>query len=83
MRFWLKQCAIAFDQFVNALLGGYADETLSSHAYRLHRGGKPLGFMRHVIDRLFWFDPDHCHESFLAERKGSHLPPEYRNGSTN
>ena len=81
MRFWLKQIAIAIDQLINALIGGYADETLSSHAYRLHRDNRLFGFMRHVLDTLFWFDADHCRESFLAERTKLQLPPEYRNGA--
>lgn len=30
----LKQIAIAFDQLLNAMLGGMADETLSARAHR-------------------------------------------------
>ena len=32
----LKQVRIAIDQLLNALLGGYADESLSSRAYTLY-----------------------------------------------
>lgn len=35
---WLHQVAVALDQVANAVLGGYADETLSA---RMHRGGTP------------------------------------------
>ena len=31
----MKQIAIAFDQLINAVLGGYADETLSARAHRM------------------------------------------------
>ena len=31
----MKQVAIAFDQLINTLLGGYADETLSARAHRM------------------------------------------------
>ena len=37
---YLKQVLIAFDQLVNALLGGWADESLSAHAWRQHLEGK-------------------------------------------
>ena len=37
---YLKQVLIAFDQLINALLGGWADESLSAHAWRQHLEGK-------------------------------------------
>jgi len=69
---WIKNVLIAIDQLVNALLGGWCDETLSSHA---HRSCKPLA---KVIDLLMFFDPDHCRRSFYSERSRSQLPPEMR-----
>lgn len=80
----MKQIAIAFDQFLNALLNlllieAWADETLSSHAYRMHRDGKPWGFLMHVIDTLFFWQKMHCYESYLSERNRMQLPPEFRN----
>lgn len=79
LKFWLKQSAIAFDQLINALLcGGWADETMSSVAWRMEQQGHWFGFMRRVIDTLFWFDKDHCRTSFEAERNRSQLPPEAR-----
>jgi len=78
MKFWLKQIAVAFEQCLNALLGGWADETLSSHAYRLEMTGKPFGFMRRVIDAVMFLDPDHCRESYLSETKRMQAPPETR-----
>ena len=79
VKFWLKQSAIAFDQFLNAFLcGGWADETMSSVAWRMEQEGRWFGFMRPVIDTIFFFDPDHCRTSFEAERNRSQLPPEAR-----
>lgn len=75
---YLKQIAIAIDQLLNALIGGYADETLSSHAYRMWLQGKPWGFLKYVIDRLFFLEQEHCLSSYLSERKGLQLPPELR-----
>ena len=68
----LKQIAIALDQLVNTIFGGWADETLSA---RLYRTRSPF---RKVIDLLFFFDKDHCHTSYLSEIKRAQLPPEYR-----
>ena len=34
------------DQGGNVAMGGYADETMSSHLHRLHRDGKPWGWLR-------------------------------------
>lgn len=73
----LYQVLIAVDQFFNTLTGGWADETLSSRAYRLkHR--MPFTFYRWLIDVLFWFDKDHCKESYLSEIHRRQYPPELR-----
>ena len=77
LRHWVKQNALALDQVGNTLLGGWADETLSSHAYRLHRDGKRFGFTMHIIDALF--GAGHCYESYLSEKKRTQLAPEFRN----
>ena len=79
MRHWLLQVFIALDQLVNALLGGWADETLSSRAWRMEVKGRPWGrVMRPLIDVLLFFDPQHCHSSFRAEREQRQSPPEMR-----
>jgi hypothetical protein len=72
-----KAIFIALDQFVNAVLGGWPDETLSSRAWRWEQKGKRK-WPRELIDRLFFFDPEHCRESFESERQGRQLPPEAR-----
>lgn len=68
----LKQIAIAIDQLVNALLGGYADETLSARAYRTQ---SPL---ERYIDAIFFWDENHCRTSFQSELERRQLPPQYR-----
>lgn len=77
MSYWLN-FAIAIDQFFNALFGGACDETLSSRAYRLdkERGRK---WPRILIDLLFFFDKNHCYESYLSEIERKQLPPQMRN----
>ena len=77
VRFWTQQVVIAIDQFINALLGGWADETMSSRAYRLrHRW--PYKAYRFLIDLLFLFDPSHCKASYESERLRMQSPPELR-----
>jgi hypothetical protein len=73
MNHWLLQTLIALDQFFNAfLLGGWADETLSSRSYREYPR------LAKIIDTLLWFDPKHCEASFNSERDRAQEPPELR-----
>ena len=62
---------IALDQFLYVLItlgNGAPDETMSAAAWRMERAGKWQGkLFRLLIDRLFWFDPDHCQKAFQAE----------------
>ncbi len=75
----IKQILIAIDQLFNALLGGYADETLSSRAWRLYTRDRLSGrILKPVIDTLFFFDKDHCYNAFLSEVKRRQLPREFR-----
>jgi hypothetical protein len=73
----IKQILIAFDQLINALLGGWADETLSSRAWR------ESAWLAALIDALFWFDKDHCFESYVSEQLRMQAPPELRNSLSN
>lgn len=34
-RLWIHEVGVAVDQVINAILGGYADETISARSYRL------------------------------------------------
>jgi hypothetical protein len=74
-----KRILIALDQLCNAVFGGWPDETLSSRAWRWEVKGK-RSWPRKVIDALFFWDKDHCRESFESERQGRWLPPEARGG---
>lgn len=76
---YAKSVFIALDQLVNALAGGWPDETLCSRAWRWHVNG-----VRHWPQRLLdrvaraLGDDNHCEQSFLSEREGRQLPPEAR-----
>lgn len=68
---------VALDQLVNAVLGGYADETISARSWRL-RAVRPYSWLRPAIDRLFFWQPSHCEGAYESERMRSQLPVEYR-----
>lgn len=76
MSYW-KKVLIAVDQLANALLAGWPDETISSRAWRWEQDGV-RAWPRRLIDRLFFWEPNHCHESYVSEREGRQLPPELR-----
>jgi hypothetical protein len=68
----VKQFLIAIDQLANTLIGGWADETLSSHAYRKH----PV--IAAVINAIFFWQSDHCFLAYQAEKLRLQQPPELR-----
>ena len=75
----IKQILIGIDQLFNTLTGGYADETLSSRAWRLYARNKLSGrILKPLIDALFFWQKDHCYNSFLSEVERRQLPREFR-----
>lgn len=78
----MKQILIAVDQLLNSLLfflpgGCWADETLSARAWRC-RAMAPFNMLQPVIDRLFFWDKEHCRTSFESEVERRQSPPEER-----
>lgn len=73
---WL-QILIAFDQFINALAGGWADETFSCRCFR-NRNKPEWRWRWKLVDRIFFWQKDHCKTSFMAEFERKQLPPEFR-----
>lgn len=74
-----KAVLIALDQLLNALGGGWPDETLSSRFWRWHVAGVRSWPCR-WLDRLaaLFGDREHCRQSYESERTGRQLPPELR-----
>lgn len=73
----LKNVLIALDQLLNALANGAPDETLSSRAHRARAACKPgWRWVAGCIDALFFWEAQHCYESWRAEVKRRHLPRE-------
>lgn len=76
----MKQFLIAFDQLANTLFYikgdgfGFADETLSARAWRLRYFSNAYK----VIDKMFFWEDNHCLLSYHSEMKRKQLPDEYR-----
>lgn len=83
-RFALRQILIAVDQLGNALAGGWADETISSRAWRKRKHSVAWLRVQLAIDRFFSLAlrvPNHCEESYASERLRTQFPPELREGA--
>lgn len=69
---YFRQVFVAADQLVNALGGGWADETFSSRCYRENPR------MAAIIDTVLVFDPEHCRRSYESEKLRTYHPPGLR-----
>jgi hypothetical protein len=70
---------IAVDQLITAILGGWPDETLSSYAYRLQQQNKLGGrIFVPIINKIFFFQSDHCKNAYRDERLRYQFPPVLR-----
>jgi len=79
MKTYLLFVLIAIDQLLNALIGGFPDETLSSYAWRMdQKQQRYWGWTRRAIDTLFFWQGGHCRLSYEAEIERLQLPPELR-----
>jgi hypothetical protein len=68
---------IALDNLVAAAIWGYPGLTISAQMYRWELKGK-RSWPRKLVDRIFWFDPDHCRISYENEVNGMRLPRDMR-----
>ena len=81
LKTWGYHVLIAIDQLFNALIGGAADETLSSRAYRgavlAKYPRKRWRIWYRVINALF-FDANHCKTAYESEIKRRQYPVEFQ-----
>ena len=73
-----EQIPIALDQFINTVFGGWADETISSRAYRMQGKSGKFAKLRKLIDGLFFWQEDHCQRAYESEKNRLQCPPELR-----
>ena len=74
---YLKNVLIGVDQLLNTLFRGWPDETLSSRCWRWDRDGV-RHWPRRLVDVLFFWEKDHCRESYESEQLRMQMPPELR-----
>lgn len=60
---YFSRVGTAVSVLLNVLLGGPSNQTLSARNYELKRNGKPN--IVWLIDLLFFWDKDHCMNSWL------------------
>ncbi len=77
---YLLNVLISMTQAGNAIFGGYPDEALSSRAHR-QQHKRRWRIARSAINRLFFWQGDHCAGAYLAERQRRQYPPSLRDPS--
>lgn len=75
---YLLNLGIAVDQLFNVLFGGWPDETLSAVAHRYAPYSMRWNIVRKLLNLIFFWQDDHCLDSYLAEVERKQLPREYR-----
>lgn len=79
---YAKQIFIAFDNVVNTLLKGKADETISARAYRCgvvdDKPKRRWVLARHCIDVLFFWQSEHCRGAYISQWQRRHMPSHYQ-----
>lgn len=77
----VEQFLIAFDQLINTLIYvkgdgfGFADETISSRAWRLREDSLKL---YRIINLIFFWQENHCLDSYNSLILRKNLPKEYK-----
>ena len=67
VRAWFFKLLVVISQAVNALiLGGEPDQTISSRAYSCNTV-KGWSFVERFINFVFFWDKNHCHNSWLMD----------------
>lgn len=68
---YIKHLLVGLDQLANAVIGGWPDESISSRAYRNRKlGGWKLAYRS--INKVFFWQADHCHGAYVAETQRRH-----------
>ena len=60
---YLQRVGIAISVLFNVILGGYSNQSFSARNYAWKRANKPN--LVWLIDSIFWFDQNHCMNSWL------------------
>jgi hypothetical protein len=60
---YLSRVGLSLSILLNVILGGQSNQTFSARNYFWKMNGKPN--IVWLIDRIFWFDPNHCLVSWI------------------
>jgi hypothetical protein len=79
MKDYISKISRALDQLINTLFCGNEDEMLSSRAHWISL----LGFqgwvtVKLLIDKLFFWSPNHCESAFDYEEERRSIPFDHR-----
>ena len=80
LKVWGYHVIVAVDQLFNALLGGGADETLSSRTYRraeLDRNPKQRWRVAYRVINGIFFDCNHCKTAYESELNRKQYPADF------
>lgn len=72
------QIWIVIDQLLNALLWGWADETLSARAWRMRYKKRRWMWAVRIINCVVFWQDNHCQSAYTSEKLQRHISPEYR-----
>lgn len=75
---YLINILITLDQFLNVLFGGHPDETMSASLWRHREKSACWCFGYMMINTIFFWQKDHCLESYLSEVQRKQLPKQYQ-----
>jgi hypothetical protein len=74
---YLGRIAIAYDRWVNALLEGSPEETLSSRAWRMQVKHQPYWWwLASMINGIFFWQSNHCRGAYHQEVLRGNIPKE-------
>ncbi|MBN6075818.1 hypothetical protein HYE60_11290 [Aggregatibacter actinomycetemcomitans] len=86
IKIWGYHVVVAIDQLFNALIGGAADETLSSRTYRgamlAPQPRKRWRVLYRVINGIF-FDRNHCKDAYFSEVYRRQYTEDFQQETTN
>lgn len=71
------QTAVALDQLLSAITGGWADETFSARCWR-RRANPKWNRAVNILNALFFWQENHCKTAYESEINRRHLPPSVR-----
>lgn len=74
---YFRHVLIAITQLLNTLTGGFPDESTSSRAYR-QRHKRHWRIIHRLIDRMFFWQEDHCMMAYVAEVQRRQTHPNMR-----